>query len=231
MAIAHVSTGTPIIRETGSTHEIATIGSSGNILLMTAACKNDELLTNAESGWTKIIQAETADSTDRAVAAWWKLHTGSEAATYTVSHPTSIQFWGAIVAYSGVDATTPMDVAATKVDSVVNSASHTPASINIVTLNAWVVTAISKMGGSANGTEPSDTTLRAEEDSTSQYWAMADTNAGVSTGAYQLADWTALGNVADHTSITIALRPAVAAGANPKGPLGMPLHGPFGGPI
>ncbi len=30
---------------------------------------------------------------------------------------------------------------------------------------------------------------------------------------------------------TVAVHPAAAAGANPKGPLGMPLRGPFGGPI
>ena len=35
----------------------------------------------------------------------------------------------------------------------------------------------------------------------------------------------------DHVAVTIAVHPAAAAGANPKGPLGMPLHGPFGGPI
>ncbi|KKL50569.1 hypothetical protein LCGC14_2304170 [marine sediment metagenome] len=38
---------------------------------------------------------------------------------------------------------------------------------------------------------------------------------------------------ANRTSSTIAVvvRPPAAGGANPKGPLGMPLHGPFGGPI
>ena len=29
----------------------------------------------------------------------------------------------------------------------------------------------------------------------------------------------------------VANNEAAAAGANPKGPLGMPFHGPFGGPI
>ena len=36
----------------------------------------------------------------------------------------------------------------------------------------------------------------------------------------------------DWHGITMALRPAAAGGAaNPKGPLGHPLHGPFGGPV
>ena len=31
--------------------------------------------------------------------------------------------------------------------------------------------------------------------------------------------------------IADTLEEAAPAGANPKGPLGMPLHGPFGGPV
>ncbi len=34
-----------------------------------------------------------------------------------------------------------------------------------------------------------------------------------------------------HERTLVAMREAVAGGANPKGPFGMPLHGPFGGPI
>ncbi len=40
-----------------------------------------------------------------------------------------------------------------------------------------------------------------------------------------------LDNARRQASATVVIHPVAAAGANPKGPLGMPLHGPFGGPI
>ncbi len=51
-----------------------------------------------------------------------------------------------------------------------------------------------------------------------------------SFGASGTTTWTVSASEED-ANVVFALEPAAAVTANPKGPLGMPLHGPFGGPI
>jgi len=209
MAIAHSTNGT-LLEETAATHEIATTGNSGEFMLMVAGTANDELLTNSETGWTKIIETQGISGGDRSLAAWWKIHTGAEPGTYTVSHPTSLLTKGAIVTYTGVDATTPMDAAATAGPDQLDSDTHTPASITTVTDQAFCFTSVWKDGGAtAPGDEPTGSTARVENSGTNKYFGIAD-QGPLSIGAFQFNDWSGMGANADSISITIALRPATA---------------------
>jgi hypothetical protein len=218
MAIAHVTTGA-LLEESGTTHELAAPASivDGNLLLMIAAIHVDELLTNDEGDWTKDTEFQTITSEDRTIAVWWKIASG-ETGTYTVSHTTSTFFKGAILQYSGVDATTPIDATVTSADAE-NSSTHTPASITIATDQSWVVSAITKTGGSVNATEPSGTTNRVESPGTGRYFGVADVGPE-STGPFQLNNWTGMDSVADHMSITIPLRPASGAAKTIEVPTG-----------
>ena len=67
--------------------------------------------------------------------------------------------------------------------------------------------------------------------------APGDGNAGgsaiyriVSSGTTDAGDWT-MGNSIGRSSALVVYKEAAGGAANPKGPLGMPLHGPFGGPL
>jgi hypothetical protein len=69
--------------------------------------------------------------------------------------------------------------------------------------------------------------------------AQGGSNDGPSVHSARLASSNATGDPGTFSlsgsetceSNTIVIKPAAAGGVNPKGPLGMPLHGPLGGPV
>jgi hypothetical protein len=82
---------------------------SGRLMVAVLAW-NNRTLSSVPSGWT--LAASTVGSFFK-VAAYWKVAGGSEPASYNWGFSASVTAVGAILHYSGADATTPIDDADT----------------------------------------------------------------------------------------------------------------------
>lgn len=208
MAIAHVADGTPLF-ETAASHEVATTASptEGNLLFMAAYINDDQLLTNSETGWTKITEVQSDLAGDNTVACWWKEATASEPGTYTVTHPISTVFRGIVIEYSGVDTTTPMDATATEVQDNNNSDTIDPADITTVTADAWVIVLLGGVAFTGTPSTPTGYTAREVTSSGGNRFGIWD-EGPLSIGAESPGQISGMGSGADTSCITVALRPA-----------------------
>ena len=235
MAITFVAAGT-LAENFGKTIEIALPAgwAENDLLIIVCAVGDNQSLVVNEAGWTEQEEAISSVASDNALIVSTKIALSTESGTYTVdiTGVSDRTIKGFMLAYRGEDLTTEMDAAATKVVDTFNTDTHDPAAITTVTANSFVVSCVcATQADDGTAVEPSGYTLRKTGGTTSLVVAAADIGPVTPAGEEDPPTWSALGSTADHSSITIAIRPAVAAGANPKGPLGHPLIGPFGGPI
>ena len=129
---------------------------SGDLMIASISQRASGTAPTAPVGWTLISSTAFGASGARAAALFYRLANGTEGATFTFTLAAgSTDGSGGIVAYAGVDQTTPIDVAgAFKDTSVVNTA-VTANAITTVTANALVlmfgVTSDTAAGGTWSG--------------------------------------------------------------------------------
>jgi hypothetical protein len=179
------------------------------------------------SGWVEIIQNNEAGGEDRGHAIYRRVVTdaGSEPTDYTFTHSDTggEQHSSVILAYRGVDNTTPEDLTVvdpTHLAHYVNSTdpnADAAAAITTVTANAWVV--IFEAATNAvitSDADPSGYTNRfrnyAVNHRNIQVWDKLVAVAGTETpGA---AAWSASDTTTDTSYITMALRPGASGGSS-----------------
>lgn len=132
----------------------APAGSDGDILLAWCATDSNHTILNVPTGWTQVGSSE-AQAADTTVSAFRKFRSGTETAfTFTDLFDALENGRFGILAYSGVDLTTPLDV--TVVQGNAGAATgHTSASITPVTAGAKVVS----MWGTDPGADPRTVTV------------------------------------------------------------------------
>ena len=86
---------------------------TGDVMIASFAQVNSLTVPTAPTGWTLIDGRSLSGTTNRYASIFYKVAGGSEGANYTFTVPigTTVTVIGAIVDFSGVDGTTPFDVA------------------------------------------------------------------------------------------------------------------------
>jgi hypothetical protein len=167
------------------------------------------------AGWTR---AQFATTTGVNAALWYRVSGGSEPATYTSPTLTSAQQAYAMVAYSGVDNVTPLDVAMPAA-SAGTTAMAFPA-ITPVTTGAWVLGIGSPQHASSTTVPTSETSTNLTIDANGKNTATTNVahvqsvigHAAWTSGAFTPA-MTSPTATARTLGQTMALRPASAAAA------------------
>jgi len=133
---------------------------------------------------------------------------------------------GSAISLTGVDASAPEASAS----NTAESAASITTNITTLTDNAWLVDAV-MAGELKTFTAGSGQTERTDQSESSQGAAQATSTKPVATAGATSVQQTPNSSTNRLAHVVIALKNAAAGAANPKGPLGMPFHGPFGGPI
>jgi hypothetical protein len=152
VALASITSGA---YETAASSQVTTTNvtvnkpssSTGDMLLATIAIHggSSAVVSSVPSGWHLI--ASTTNDASLAMLSYWKTDSGSEPRSYTWSVNGQITAEGAIVAYSGVDNTTPVDTAA---DNTGLSTTATTSAITTTTASDTVVAIFAVDEGKAN---------------------------------------------------------------------------------
>lgn len=152
MAIAHKeSLGTDL--GTGfTTPDLNNIASpaAGDFLLAGVYTNSGHTVSVAPSGWTAIVEGLEDSAGDSAISVYHKIAGASEPATYTdfLTFANAESGGGFVSAWTGVDQTTPLDVAALSEGSTSANAHDSPA-ITPVTSGAVLVAVFSADPGGA----------------------------------------------------------------------------------
>jgi hypothetical protein len=194
----------------------------GDLLLLLVAQNNATTTLSALSGWTDLPGITwPLDSSTSRMWARYRFASG-EPLSYTLD-------WGAgtpkgigtIIAYRGVDGTTPFDINPVGASESVSQATHTTGNLTTVTDQAWLVSFFAdRAGTSGTWTEPSGDTERVDitVTGTSQdSCEINDTNAGVTIGMYSKAATSTVAT-ANATMLLIALRPTSMGGGSTNAP-------------
>ena len=142
-----------------------------------------------------------------------------------------------IVAFRGVDISSPLDVAyvtATHYARLVDDNTPTPKAITTANNNSVVVLLFGLTGDvTAGPTPPAGYTSHISVDEGFSRILGCGSLLVPTAGVETPGDWTLSGAAAevDNATLTIALREGAAATSHPQGPFGHPFHGPFGGPV
>lgn len=227
--IAATNTGEEVSDVTSHVFNLPASISSGDLLIVVAGFDGAPGTITWPAGWTLLWEVDHASTSSG--SCYFRRADGDEGATITVTCANVEASAHCSYRITGHHATT---------DPEAGTAEGTTANPDCPDLNPagwgtedtlWIASYCWD-GGRTNDGFPTNHTL-------SQIWensqvaggsgaAMSGRNLNAAnenpgTGTISSSDqWTAG---------TIAVRTAGVAGANPKGPLGMPLHGPFGGPI
>jgi PKD repeat protein len=130
-------------------------GVSPGDLLLAAFTVNDRPSVVAPAGWTPIVAALKPDSGAEVFAYYHVVGAGESAASYSWALSSAQKWGGGISAYRGVDASHPLDVAAsTKIDGTGTATSITLPGITTVTNGAMVIGGLGADGATASTTEP-----------------------------------------------------------------------------
>ena len=220
MAILPVTVGAPQ-ESSAQTIEVDKPASlvTGNYMVMLASSADsggaiDISIDEASQPWTLIKQVKMSAGVDGTMAMFYRKITGAEAAAITVniSGGTNRSITGVIAQYSGVDATTALDAAATSTTDQ-STTDYDPPAITTVTANAFVITAVyGRVGTIGIPNAPTGYTKYGTATASTSYTAMAYIDAGA-TGSEDPAVWASFTNAASCMGITMALRPAGAAAA------------------
>jgi hypothetical protein len=248
MAISHVASSVVFNTNFWSGNNLVGTEPSGaavdDFLVATVSMRHGSSVITGPSGWTKVDQVDQSTLQ----VAKYTIKRGSSAPDYdwVASLPTSSGIVDAAVVidcFRGVDTTTPLDVTyvqGTHYFGKTSGIDMDPPSIDTVTNGAFVHTSngvrLGTMTVAPVDTIPSGYTLGGEymgvtlgvivQTAFKEVVSFGTEDPGVFTHTTN-----ASGDYTHHGSFTLALRPAAGGATNPKGPLGLPFKGPFGGPI
>ncbi len=184
----------------------------------------------SESGWAAILDEGIFQS---GFALWWKVAGASESSTVTGTLDSENECNMLIAEIQGAHASAPIDQSALTDSGTDSATSETTQSITPGQNGSCVLAfvAVNENSGTfGNGWTNSFTVMEKYEGAASgdvsQSGAFLNqvTAAAISTNE----SWA---NSLRHGSVIVNILPAAVGGANPKGPFGMPLHGPFAGPV
>jgi hypothetical protein len=158
VAIALRSAGTALEETTATTsHPVpypATISAGDVMVLGIGTSSANSAAISTPSGWTLIRQSSSTGNTLLpSIAAYVTVATGSETGNLTVTSG-SIVIAAQILAFSGVDQTTPQDVTAGFVDQTALQTNMDIPAITIATSGAALIAMGSKNSGTATATPP-----------------------------------------------------------------------------
>jgi hypothetical protein len=215
MAIGTPSLGT-IASNTDITLEVSAppVVTNGDSLQMWVTVTDDVSSSVDEAGWDQIEQVFGSAGLDHSLALYRKI-ASAESGTYTVNIKggVSAAMVAQIVAWPGVDASTPEDATPTTVVDQQNSLSFSPPDITTVTPGAVVQTIIYVRGaglGLPDGT-PAGYTTAGVLNQTNAYQGLVYNTIATAT-AESPGDWLSFSTSAGGSLITWAMRPAGAGG-------------------
>lgn len=213
MAIALQSAGTLLEATASTTKSVpfpATLDS--NTIMVLWLSVNSTTLSTNPLGWTNVFRAAgTAGTTQPALLVSVKRAAGTESGNLSVTSANAAGI-GQILAFSGVDTTTPQDVTATSLDQ--STASGTLVLPTLTTTKAGVCLVY------ANGTN-SSTTTTTPPTSPGTFTETGDRSTGTAGGSGGYLVWTGSGATGSVTltftgtpksiGALVALRPAATA--------------------
>lgn len=133
MAIAHRASTTVEANSTAAIVNNVPAGTTNGDLLIWRHSNTTTTVTATPAGWTLLVSS-TATATMQVI--WWRI-AASEPASYTTGALTAGRAIGIMSAFSGVDTTTPFDVATPAM--VAGTTATTSAAITPITTGAWVL--------------------------------------------------------------------------------------------
>ncbi len=190
---------------------------SGDLLVATIAVRPSTSTITAPAGWTLRIRTNQSSGVANAQAIYYRVATGSEPASYSWTFSTSTGSAGGMVAFSGVDPVTPIDVSAGTANS--SSLSQPAPSVTTTVANTMVVTSHS-MSSSATWTPPAGMAEAVDRASLTVPNALGislEVNyvAQAAVGATGVKTATASNDAGQGVGETIALRQFIAPTATP----------------
>ncbi len=197
---------------------------AGDIMLVNIAKGGNRTTNPSLSGWTLIDGRSLAGTTERHGAVLFKIATGTEPVNYTFALGTGTNSAsGGIIAFSGVDNTTPFDVTPGTISVQPSQTAVIATSITTVTANAAIV-----MFGQAAGDNPTWNTAAWGSTNPGALAELFDVNQGSNDQSSAGAAWAikptigATGNGAATLSIAerngailLALRPSCSNSVAP----------------
>jgi hypothetical protein len=159
MAIAHRATEQYAATTTATTHDF-TIPASAQVDDILILCAGNRQIGNdpaQPSGW-ELGSIDATGAAHNLATLWRKCQAGDPGSTVTLTWPSATEAQGGIVAYSGVDTVTPMDVALAKIVANPSSNTHTaptitPANNDTLLVHVWVSGGISPWASADAGTQ------------------------------------------------------------------------------
>jgi hypothetical protein len=185
---------------------------SGNLLRLHVSVGDDRNVTVDEPGWTLVKQVQMTAGIDGTIAVFRKIAGGSEPATYTVDIDggTDAQIATQISQFSGVDATTPEDAAATSTTDI-DDTEYDPPAITTITDGAFVESHMfARQASITTPSAPSGYTKYGTVKGSTYYGGSAHKEVATA-GSEDPGVWTSLTVSSDCCGITWAMRPAGAA--------------------
>lgn len=159
MPVTFAATGTFTERSAEATTAVpypATVA-AGDLAILVGSANNATVLTTNPSGWTQDVSTAAVAAAAAAVPNLYVGHricAGTEGGTtVTVTHANNISSWQ-IITLAGVDAATPLDIAAAVVTPDGGASTVTIPSQTVVTAGAALVYAATVSGSSSTATPP-----------------------------------------------------------------------------
>ncbi len=124
-------------------------------MVASISVRPDTATITEPSGWTLVRRIDNANANANSLAVYYKVAGASEPTSYTWTFSTSTGSAGGIQTFSGVDATTPIDVEAGQITA--NGLTHDTPSVTTTVANTMIVTSHG-FTSSATWTPPSGMT-------------------------------------------------------------------------
>jgi outer membrane protein assembly factor BamB len=192
----------------------------GDVLIAVIAVRPHTVTITAPSGWSLVNRQNNSNGSQNALAVYYKVAANSEPASYAWSFSSNTGSAGGILAFSGVDNTSPIDVNAGALTTTSTTSFQAP-SVNTTVANTMLVIAhefsSSERWTAATGTtEVFDVASLAVSDELG-IATLGSYRSQAAAGASGTFTATAAGNADTGAAITTALRPVVcgAVGADP----------------
>ncbi len=192
----------------------------GDVLIASIAVRPNTVTITAPTGWTLVNRQDNAGGSVNSLAVYSKVATATEPASYTWSFSANTGNEGGIMAFSGVDNTTPIDVSAGSITAAATTTFTAPSVTTTVT-NTMIVTAheysSSDRWTALTGlTEVYDVASLAVPDALG-ISLLGSYKAQAAAGATGTFSATAASNADTGAGITVALKPVVcgAVAADP----------------
>jgi hypothetical protein len=215
VAIAHRATSS-LYQGTASstTHAVPYPASlvAGDVIFLVLGTGVADNPANTPAGWNLAVSANPT-SVSRNLAVFWKAATGSETGSETVTIPSAAVGQGAMVAYSGVDTTTPIDVTPVYDEGLATS-SHAAPSTTPSTADTYVAYIFLNGGaGDTWTTNPAGTTERFEATATiSSRSVLFVDKPGPASGVASGTGTAIASGSGNALRMTLAIRAAVSPG-------------------